>query len=209
MYMSFDALYKMSGSMQLPLLLAGIVLIAGCQGSLSSDPPVHLNPNMDFQEKFEAQEVNTFFADSRAMRAPVAGTVARGFLKEDDALYRGLTSSGELVTNNPLEVTAELMQRGQERYEIFCSVCHGNAGDGQGIIMKGNYGYVQAPTFHSAGLRALPDGHFFNAMTNGIRTMPSYASQVPVKDRWAIVAYIRALQRSQYASASDASVSQR
>ncbi len=195
--------------MRLPLLLAGIVLIAGCQGSLSSDPPVHLNPNMDFQEKFEAQEVNTFFADSRAMRAPVGGTVARGFLKEDDALYRGLTSSGELVTNNPLEVTAELMQRGQERYEIFCSVCHGNAGDGQGIIMKGNYGYVQAPTFHSAGLRALPDGHFFNAMTNGIRTMPSYASQVPVKDRWAIVAYIRALQRSQYASASDASVSQR
>jgi len=209
MYMSFDALYKMSGPMRLPLLLAGIVLIAGCQGSLSSDPPVHLNPNMDFQEKFEAQEVNTFFADSRAMRAPVGGTVARGFLKEDDALYRGLTSSGELVTNNPLEVTAELMQRGQERYEIFCSVCHGNAGDGQGIIMKGNYGYVQAPTFHSAGLRALPDGHFFGAMTNGIRTMPSYASQVPVKDRWAIVAYIRALQRSQYASASDASVSQR
>jgi len=206
--MSFDTLHNMQGMMRLSALLAVVVLIAGCQGSISSKPPVHINPNMDFQEKFEAQEVNTFFADSRAMRPPVEGTVARGFLREDDALYRGRTASGALVTSNPLEITAALMERGQERFEIFCSVCHGSAGDGQGIIMTGNYGYVPAPTFHSAGLRALPDGHFFDAMTNGIRTMPSYASQVPVEDRWAIVAYIRALQRSQYASESDVSGSQ-
>jgi mono/diheme cytochrome c family protein len=190
-------------------LMAGLILFSGCQGSTSSKPPVHINPNMDFQEKFEAQEVNTFFADSRAMRAPVQGTVARGYLKADNALYRGRTDAGELLPINPLRVTTELMERGQERFEIFCAVCHGSAGDGQGIIMTGNYGYVPAPTFHTTGLRALPDGHFFNAMTVGIRTMPSYASQIPVKDRWAIVAYIRALQRSQYASASDVSESQR
>lgn len=190
--------------MKLPALLAGIILIAGCQGSISSDPPVHINPNMDFQEKFEAQEVNTFFADSRAMRAPVTGTVARGYLKEDSEYYRGRTEAGDLVVTNPIEVTSKVMQRGRERYEIFCAVCHGSAGDGQGIIMTGDYGYVPAPTFHSVGLRVLPDGHFFGAITDGIRTMPSYASQVPVEDRWAIVAYIRALQRSQYASASDA-----
>ena len=192
------------------LVLAVIAtFVAGCQGSISNAPPVHINPNMDFQERFEAQEANPFFADSRAMRPTVEGTVARGFLKEDNAWYRGRTDDGALIQTIPATITSEMMARGQERYEIFCSVCHGSAGDGQGIIMTGNYGYVPAPTFHSAGLRALPDGHFFDAITNGIRTMPSYASQVPVADRWAIVAYIRALQRSQFASESDATQVQR
>jgi len=191
------------------VVMVCVMFFGGCKGSLSSDPPIHINPNMDFQERFEAQEVNTFFADSRAMRLPVAGTVARGFLKEDDAFYRGRTADGELVVSNPVTVTLALMQRGQERYEIFCAVCHGSVGDGNGIIMTGNYGYVPAPTFHSDVVRDAPDGHFFSAISVGIRTMPSYASQIPVADRWAIVAYIRALQRSQNATASDVPESQR
>jgi len=186
-----------------------VVLFVGCKGSLSPDPPIHINPNMDFQEKFEAQEENSFFADSRAMRPPVAGTVARGFLKEDDAFYRGRKPDGDLVESNPVNVTASFISHGQERYEIFCSVCHGSAGDGNGIIMTGKYGFVPAPSFHTDVLRDAPDGHFFNAISEGIRTMPNYATQVPVADRWAIVAYIRALQLSQNATTADVPESQR
>jgi len=185
------------------LVVMAALIFSGCQGSISSDPPIHINPNMDFQERFEAQEANPFFADNRAMREPIPGTVARGFLKDDTAFHFGINSDGTPVLTMPVAVTASLVERGQERYEIFCAVCHGSAGDGNGIIMTGNYGFVPAPTFHTEAIRDMPDGHFFNAITEGIRTMPSYASQIPVADRWAIVAYIRALQRSQNASADD------
>lgn len=183
------------------LVLAAFVF-TGCQGSISEKSPIHINPNMDRQERFEAQEANPFFADGRAMRPPVNGTVARGFLKEDVALWTGKTESGEF-TSIPVPVTLELLERGRERYQIYCSVCHGIAGDGQGIIMTGNYGFVPAPTFHSDMLRAQPDGYLYGVVHNGVRTMAGYGSQVPMKDRWAIVAYVRALQRSQYADAGD------
>ncbi|MDA1027635.1 MAG: cytochrome c [Bacteroidetes bacterium] len=183
------------------LVLAAFVF-AGCQGSISEKSPIHINPNMDRQERFEAQEANPFFADGRAMRLPVNGTVARGFLKEDVALWTGKTESGDF-TSIPVPVTLELLERGRERYQIYCSVCHGIAGDGQGIIMKGGYGFVQAPTYHSDMLRAQPDGYFYDVVKNGVRTMAGYGSQVPMKDRWAIVAYVRALQRSQYADVND------
>lgn len=207
--MRTDAFDKTSMGFGASIFLMGAILLAGCQGSISSNPPIHINPNMDFQEKFEAQEVNTFFADSRAMRPPVSGTVARGFLKEDDAFYRGRAADGSLITTIPVDVTRAFIERGQERYEIFCSVCHGSVGDGNGIIMTGNYGFVPAPTFHSDAVREAPDGHFFNAITVGIRSMPSYASQIPIADRWAIVAYVRALQRSQNASTADVPENQR
>ena len=182
--------------------LLAVVVLTGCQGTISQKEPIHINPNMDWQERFEAQEANPFFADSRAMRAPVKGTVARGFLKENDALWTGKTASGSWASI-PVEVNLELLERGRERYDIFCSVCHGLAGDGQGIIMTGGYGYVPAPTFHSEMVRAQADGYLYNALTYGVRSMPGYGTQIPVEDRWAIVAYIRALQRSQNASASD------
>ena len=182
--------------------LLAIVVLTGCQGTISQKEPIHINPNMDWQERFEAQEANPFFADGRAMRAPVKGTVARGFLKENDALWTGKTASGSWASI-PVEVNLELLERGRERYDIFCSVCHGLAGDGQGIIMTGGYGYVPAPTFHSEMVRAQADGYLYNALTYGVRSMPGYGTQIPVEDRWAIVAYIRALQRSQNASASD------
>jgi len=183
-------------------LLLGL-LLAGCRGMISSKPPVHPNLNMDFQEKFEAQELNPFFADRRAMRPPVPGTVPRGLLKEDTPFYFGKTADGAYVERIPVAVTPELVKRGQERYNIYCAVCHGQAGDGQGIIMRGNYGYTPAPTFHDDRLRNVEDGYIFDVISHGVRNMPAYGHQIPVADRWAIVAYVRALQRSQHATAAD------
>lgn len=190
------------------ITLLFVLVLAGCQGAISDKPPVHLNQNMDFQERFDPQEANAFFADGRAMRAPVPGTVARGFLKEDVAFWTGRNESGAYV-ETPVALSMQVMERGQDRYNIYCSVCHGLAGDGNGIIMTGRYGYVPAPTFHSELLRAREDGYFFDVISHGVRSMPAYGQQVAVADRWAIVSYIRALQRSQYASSADVPENQR
>ncbi|NNF04072.1 MAG: cytochrome c [Rhodothermales bacterium] len=191
------------------IALVAAVAVSGCRGSLSDAPPVHINPNMDQQERFDAQEANRFFEDGRAMRLPVAGTVARGFLKEDVEFWEGRTETGEYVESIPMDVSMEFMERGRERYDIYCSVCHGISGDGQGIIMTGGYGMVQAPTYHSDFLRDAPDGYLYDVVKNGVRTMWGYGQQVPVADRWAIVAYVRALQRSQNAAESDVPENQR
>ncbi|MFO8233730.1 MAG: cytochrome c [Longimonas sp.] len=185
-------------------LAALALVLTGCRGMESEETPVHPNQDMDYQERFNAQDANPFFADNAAMRKPVSGTVARGFLREDSALYTGRDDDGVLVESNPVDISQAVVQRGKERYEVYCSVCHGIAGDGEGIIMTGDYGYTPAPTFHADRLRnEEPDGHFYDVITNGIRSMPGYASQIAVQDRWAIVAYIRALQRSQNASEDD------
>jgi mono/diheme cytochrome c family protein len=188
-------------------LLVGLLALAGCRGMESSKPPIHISPNMDRQEKFIGQQENSLFEDRMAMRPPVAGTVARGFLREDSRFYQGREADGRLVADLPVPTTSALLSRGQERFNIYCAVCHGQAGDGKGILMVGNggagYGYVPAPDFHVDRLRAIEDGHLYDVITNGIRNMPSYATQIPVADRWAIVAYVRALQRSQYAPATD------
>ena len=184
------------------ILLAALVL-GGCRGMDSDEPPIHLNLNMDFQERFDPQEANPFFADNRSMRPPVPGTVARGMLREDVAFYEGRTDDGSFVDEMPLPTTRELLMRGQSRYNIFCAPCHGGAGDGEGIITAGGYGYTPAPTYHSDRLREVADGFLYDAIASGVRTMPAYGHQVPPADRWAIVAYIRALQRSQYASPED------
>jgi len=181
---------------QVALLLTALILTS-CRGQLSDRPPVHPNPNMDHQERFNAQQENPFFADNRSMRAPVEGTVARGQLKEDVALHTGTDAEGNFISENPYPMTREFLYRGQDRFDIFCSVCHGGTGDGAGIIMTGGYGYVPAPSFHTDMIREMPDGQIYSAIYDGVRTMPSYRTQIPLKDRWAIVAYIRALQESQ------------
>jgi mono/diheme cytochrome c family protein len=186
----------------LPLLLTAL-LLAGCRGQRSTEAPVHPNLNMDFQEKFQAQEANPFFDDNAAMRKPVSGTVARGMLREDTELYTGRTEDGEYVDRVPVPVSKAFLQRGQERYNIYCAVCHGRSGDGNGVIMRGNYGYTPASTYHSERIRNVSDGYLYDVIANGIRNMPGYAQQIPVKDRWAIVAYVRALQRSQNATEQD------
>ncbi len=188
---------KMNKSFALSAFAALTLALSGCQGMISDKPGIHPNQNMDYQDKFKAQEYNPFFADGRAMRTPVEGTVARGGLRQDIAYYEGVDEQGNLIAENPLTITKELLYRGQDRYDIYCAVCHGGVGDGKGIIMTGQYGYVPAPNFHSDYIREQPDGHFYGAITNGIRSMPAYNTQIKVEDRWAIVAYIRALQKSQ------------
>ncbi|MEO9886790.1 MAG: c-type cytochrome [Balneola sp.] len=178
--------------------LSGAALVfASCRGQISEKQPIHPNMNMDQQPRMEAQEVNKFFEDNRSMRQPVEGTIARGLKKEDVAYYQGVDTNDEWISDIPVKVTKELLYRGQDRYDIYCSVCHGGTGAGDGIIMTGNYGYVPAPTYHQDRLREAPDGEIYSAIYNGVRTMPSYATQIKVEDRWAIVAYIRALQASQ------------
>ena len=152
---------------------------------------------MMFQDRFNAQEENEFFANNMAMRPPVEGTVARGKLRQNSALYQGRDENGDFVTEIPFEVTRSFLYRGKERYDIYCTPCHGKIGDGQGIIMTGQYGYVPAPSYHRQASYDMPDGQFYSAITEGIRSMPAYNTQIKVEDRWAIVAYIRALQRSQ------------
>jgi len=186
----------------LTMLLGGILFLGGCRGTLSYKPPIHINPNMDAMERFEAQEANPFFADGRAMRPPVSGTVARGMLREDTAFHTGQNTDGSYVQVMPVEYTVEFATRGRDRYDIYCTVCHGAAGDGQGVIMTGGYGFVPIG-FHTDRLRAIEDGYLYEVITQGIRSMPAYGQQIPVADRWAIVAYVRALQRSQNANAED------
>ena len=198
-------------TLRLSLLALAVVAVglSGCRGGLSDEPPIHPNLNMDFVERFEAQEPNGFFPDQAAMRPVVAGTVRRGGLRteENAPLVYGRTAGGALVDEIPVEVTPALLERGQERYEIFCTVCHGIAGDGRGILMVGNggqgYGYVPAPSYHTESLRERPDGYLYDVILNGVNNMPSYGHEMLVEDRWAIVAYVRALQRSQNASATD------
>jgi hypothetical protein len=188
-------------------VLASLVA-GGCyRGRPSSKAPIHLNPNMDDQPKYEAQEEDDFFANDAAMRVPPPGTVARGELRADVVYYTGMTSDGKPVKKNPVKITMPLLERGRERFNIYCSPCHSRVGDGQGIVVK--RGYVPPPTFHSDRLRNIEDGHIFDVITHGLRNMPSYAAQVPVSDRWAIIAYFRALQRSQDATEADIPVEMR
>ena len=177
------------------------VTISSCQGRPSDQPPIHLNPNMDHQPKFKPQSHSDFFENNSTMRVTVAGTVARGQLHDDVAYFSGKDDKGNLIASSPVATNMTLLKRGQEKYNIYCTPCHGATGDGRGIVVQ--RGYLPPPSYHTDVLRKQPDGHFFDVMTNGIRNMASYKNQVTVEDRWAIVAYIRALQRSQNASLED------
>jgi len=183
------------------LLLTFAVFLSCLRGTPSEKPAVHLNPNMDDQNRYDPQEESKFFADKRVNRDLVDGTVARGELHNDDAYYMGVDSSGNNLKTIPIEVTKEVMLRGQERYNIYCAPCHSMAGDGKGIVPK--RGFLPPPTFHQEKVRAFEDGYIYQVISNGVRNMPAYKKQIPVHDRWAIVAYVRALQRTQNASQND------
>ena len=178
--------------------------------------------DMQDQPRYEYYEKSDFFADGRASRDHPEGSVARGQLRENKALYTGkkenadpnvqvettTDASGNTLVSSfpnaieefPVPVTKELIERGQQRYNIYCIVCHGPVGNGDGMIVR--RGYPQPPTYHDDRLRNAPVGHFFDVITNGWGKMNSYAAQVPVADRWAIVAYIRTLQISQNPNAN-------
>jgi hypothetical protein len=168
--------------------LTGVVLLAGCRQDMHNQP------------KFVPQRGTTFFADGRSARPQVENTVARGQLHEDSYFYTGMTNGAE-GSNMPFPVTMDVLQRGQERYNIYCTPCHSRVGNGQGMIVE--RGYAKAGNFHTPRLQAAPLGHFFNVMTNGYGAMPDYSAQLTPADRWAVVAYIKALQLSQNATEAD------
>ncbi len=175
------------------LLIAALAVLAGCTSTPTTRNPIQVFPDMKQQPKLEAQHASTFFPDGRATRRPVPGTVAVGDLKEDDAFYTGI-ENGMYVGRNPLGINADVLARGQERFDIYCAPCHDRAGTGKGIVSQ--RGAWPAINLHDGRIHDMVDGELFNVITHGRRTMPSYRFQIPERDRWAIVAYVRALQRA-------------
>ncbi len=187
--------------------LVPLALFARARNDKSQQTRIQLIPDMDQQPKYKSQMANPLFADGRAMRYPVEGTISRQGLKNDLHYYRGIVGA-TWATTFPIPVTESLMKRGQERYNIYCTPCHGYAGYGDGIVGKRAEELAQAEwvppsSFHTDLVRGRPVGHLFNTISHGIRTMPPYGSQISEADRWAIVAYVRALQRSQNATLND------
>ena len=156
--------------------------------------------DMHDQPKYKAYRASTFFGDQRSARPLLEDTVARGQLREDEGYFSGRQGAAP-VDVLPVPVTAALLHRGQERYGIYCTPCHGQIGRGDGMVVQ--RGYRRPPSFHIDRLRNEKTGYFFDVMTNGFGAMPDYAAQVPVADRWAIVAYLRALQLSENARLED------
>ncbi len=171
-----------------PLGLLAVLALAGCRQDMQDQP------------RFKPLAESDFYSDLRSARPPVEGTVARGQLHEDTYFY-----SGKLGNNPgdymPFPVTDEVLARGRERFNIYCAPCHSRTGDGNGMIVQ--RGFRAPPSYHTERLRKAPLGYFFDVMTEGFGAMPEYASQIPARDRWTIVAYIRALQLSQEATMSD------
>ena len=170
------------------LALAATILLVGCD-------------NMRQQPYQRPLTPSKFFADGTSYRTPPANTVARGQLREDAHFYQGI-ENGALAKTFPIEITPQVLARGQERYNIFCSPCHGLSGYGDGMIAQRGFKKTP-PSFHDERLRTADVGHFFNAMTNGFGVMYDYADRIPPADRWAIAAYIRALQLSQHATLAE------
>ncbi|MCH6551174.1 MAG: cytochrome c [Planctomycetes bacterium] len=152
-------------------------LIARTRAVKSPRRRIHLIQDMDNQPKFRAQHPNDLFADGRAMRPPVFGTVARGMLKEDTRFFKGQEADGSYVQDIPVPITREFVLRGRERYNIYCAVCHGKAGDGEGIVMAGGYGFARIG-YHNNRLRQIENGYLYDVIANGVRTMPAYGQQI-------------------------------
>lgn len=185
-------------------LLVVTAMSAGCRGQISDKPPVHIVPDMDWQNRYDPLEASPFFEDGRAARPPVEGTVAQGLRHLDDPLafdayYKGKKGDG-WVAVSPVTPSHEDFERGQERYDIYCAVCHDRAGAGNGIVVKRGF---PRPINLADRVGDMSDGEIFNVITEGVRNMPSYAHQVSVEDRWRIVAWLRVLEKSQRATTAD------
>jgi hypothetical protein len=168
--------------------MATMLVLAGCRQDMQDEP------------KFFPQRGTSFYADGRSVRPQVENTVARNQLHEDSYFYTGLIN-GKEGDGMPFPVTMEVLQRGQERYNVYCTPCHSRVGNGEGMIVQ--RGYLKAGNFHTNRLQTAPLGHFFHVISNGYGAMPDYAAQVAPADRWAIAAYIKALQLSQKATQAD------
>jgi hypothetical protein len=176
------------------LLLSPITLLLfGCTST-------GIEHGMEDQPKVKPMTESNFFPDGRSARPFVADTVARGHLRDDGLLYTG-KQSGKDAEIFPFPITQEILERGRQRFDIYCAVCHDRAGAGNGIVVQ--RGFHRPPSYHTEALRSAPVGHLYDVITNGFGTMYPYADRIAVEDRWAIVAYIRALQLSQEASMRD------
>ncbi len=173
-----------------------LILLAGCALLLGA-----CKQQMFQQPSYRPYQPSSLFADGTSASRLPADTVARGQLHDDPLLFTGKDASGQDTTELPFPVTREVLDRGRQRFDIYCTPCHGFVGDGDGMIVR--RGFTPPPTYHSDRLRQAPVGHFFSVITSGFGSMPSYANQVAVPDRWAIIAYIRALQLSQAAPLAD------
>ena len=182
---------------RMALVLAAVLASAvgaGCRQDMHDAP------------RYDPLERSEFFVDGQASRPLVANTVSRGALREDRHMYEGIVD-GKPAEAFPMPVTQAVLERGQERFNVFCAPCHGRTGEGNGMIVQ--RGFRQPPTYHEERLREAPVGYFFDVMTNGFGAMPDYRAQIMPHDRWAIAAYVRALQLSQHASATELSAEER
>jgi mono/diheme cytochrome c family protein len=185
------------------LVFASVFVLTGCaRGCTSSRPPIHLNPSMDDQPKALAQTASAFFFDGASMRQPVPGTIPIGGLKEDMAFFTGRGADGQFVAAIPHAVDDALVERGRQRYGIYCQPCHDARGDGRGILFQ--RGNVPTATFHQEKILKYADGQIFDVITNGTGLMAGYRWPIPPADRWAIVAYVREMQRERLARAAAA-----
>jgi hypothetical protein len=191
-------------------------MLAGCRGQTSDDPPILLERNMFDQERLNPESYSDFFADHRTMRTPVEGTIARDRYEDDPEVGTGLLpdNSGYVMTVPAGVITRgggieKVLARGQARFGIYCTPCHGQTGDGKGMVVCKrdkvtdpceSRGFAPLPSYEDERLRHMPDGQLFATITHGVRNMPAYGAQIPTADRWAIVTYVRALQMSQMAS---------
>lgn len=199
--------------------MAVVVGIAGFRGQLSRKPPIEIFPDMNRQLKLRPQQLNTFFANRISSQLPPAGAIARSapiwtvtgpvYAYEDAPVNTGrITGTTNFVETNPLPVTAKLLQRGHERFDIYCAPCHGALGDGNGITKK--LGLMPAvANLQDKRIAVMTDGEIFNTVTRGKNLMGAYGPIVPAEDRWAIIAYLRALQLSQFGSVDDLPPAQR
>lgn len=202
------------------LILGGVsvLALAGFRGGKFSAPPIEIFPDMDRQAKVKPQSESVFFADGRSARPPIAETIPVGYNRPvkstapgAEPFYKGFSQGDDYLntgkmganwgTGLPVEVNEALLVRGQQRYSISCAVCHGATGAGNGITTQ--YGLVGVPSYHQARLRDMADGEIYNTIVHGKNTMMPYGDKLTVPDRWAIVAYVRALQRSQNATLAD------
>jgi len=198
--------WVVAGASLLMLIPPG--LVAKARLSKSAEPPIRWDAGMAFQPKLKPQTPSNLFPDGREQRMPIAGTVARGDRQIDDALYRGKHDDGTYIAGFPMTLTPQMARRGQERFNIYCSVCHGHTGAGDGLVAKRAEAlqeplWIPPTSLHAENVITQPEGQIFETITNGVRTMPPYGDRIAPEDRWAIILYVRSLQRSQAASLDD------
>jgi mono/diheme cytochrome c family protein len=205
-------------AVQAAVLAMALAGVAGCRGVSSEDPPILLERNMYDQERYNPESYSQFFPDHRTMRTPVEGTIARDRYEDDPEVATGLLAdkSGYVLAVPPQIVQRSggmerFVARGQERFNIYCAPCHGQTGDGKGMVPCKrdkptdpceSRGFAPLPSYQDPRLRQMPDGQVFATITHGVRTMPAYGPQIPTADRWAIVSYVRDLQLSQLSQAT-------